>query len=206
MKNKLKFGGLLALLGVLGLASSTASATPITFGFSTSDGSANITPCEGGDSACNILTTHGDLQIGGQTVGSFTATMTLLGVPITNLLDFSDDDISTVDGHSKWLFVDSTGANSLSGSLSGDLANIANFVGMGGLKYTIEKGTGLFANAFGAGVSAFSFLGGTYNEEGVMWVDTHPVPEPGVTVLLLAGLGMAGYMAWQRRRTAMTQI
>lgn len=185
MKNKFKWSGLVALVGFLTLASGTASATPISFDF-TNEGTANISTCGWG---CSQLTTSGDLEIGGVVVGGFSGTMRLLGIGLTTV----DQTVST------WSFVDNSGTNSLFGSLGGDVLNLFA-LGGGWLTYAVQNGTGLFANATGGGSSAFGFLGNWYHEEGHLNVQTASVPEPGATMLLLVALGMAGVLAYRRRR------
>jgi hypothetical protein len=76
MKNKFKFGGLLALLGVLGLASGTASATPIDYWF-TNTGSIDVGTCTDA-SYCKTLTTQGDFKVGNEVLGTFQSTLTVL--------------------------------------------------------------------------------------------------------------------------------
>jgi hypothetical protein len=192
MKNKFKWGGLVALLGFLSLASSTASAAIINFSFSNLGSVDSVTSCGKG---CSTLQTSGDLIVGGSVVGTFEGTMKLLQS------DWLEYDVAPT---STWSFLDSTGLNNLFGTLSGDLVGLLKLVGGGSLSYDIDGGTGFFAGATGGGASTFAFLGNVYGETGWLSVlvpgTTASVPEPGVTTLLLAGLGMIGFMAYRRRR------
>jgi hypothetical protein len=191
MKNKFKWGGLLALIGLLGLASGTASAAPITFSFTNVGSIDNITSCGFG---CNTLQTSGDLYVGGSVVGSFAGTMKVLGF-----------GVSAVDSASTWSFLDISGLNNLFGTLSGDLIGLLQLGGGGSLNYTIDGGTGFFSGAAGGGSSVFGFSGSNYIEVGSLSVSTASVPEPAMTTLLLAGFGMVAVVAFRRRR-AQTQI
>jgi hypothetical protein len=100
MKNKFKWGGLLALVGFLGLAGS-ASATPITFSFTNIGTVDNVSSCGFG---CSSMQTSGDLYVDGFLAGTFAGTMKVLG--------FIDSDVAS---SSSWSFLDSSGLNSLNG-------------------------------------------------------------------------------------------
>ncbi len=192
MKNKFKWGGLLALVGFLSLASSTASAAIINFSFTNQGSVDSVTSCGKG---CSALQTSGDLTVGGSVVGTFEGTMKLLRN------DWLDYDVAPT---STWSFLDSTGLNNLFGTLSGDLEGLLSVFGAGTLSYDIDGGTGFFTGATGGGASIFAFVGNLYGETGWLSVQvpgtTASVPEPGVNTLLLAGLGMIGFMAYRRRR------
>jgi hypothetical protein len=191
MKNKFKWGGLLALVGFLSLASGTASAAIINFSFTNLGSVDSITSCGSG---CKSLQTSGDLIVGGSVVGTFAGTMKLLQ---TDWLEYDVTPAST------WSFLDTSGTNNLFGTLSGDLLGILKLAGGGSLSYGIGGGSGFFAGASGGGASTFAFLGNGYAETGwlsVLVPDPASVPEPGVTSLLLAGLGMMGVLAYRRRR------
>jgi hypothetical protein len=193
MKNKFKFGGLLALLGVLGLASGTASATPIDYWF-TNTGSIDVGTCTDA-SYCKTLTTQGDFKVGNEVLGTFQSTLTVL--------KFFDSDVAD----SLWTlsFLGDSGENRLKGTVSGDLFGLLQSVlnlgvgGAGHLDYIVSGGTGLFAGATGDGWSIFTFDENGFSQGGHLNVETS-VPEPGLMALLLAGLGMVGFMAYRRRR------
>ena len=191
MKNKFKWGGLLALVAFLGLAGS-ASATPITFSFTNIGTVDSVSSCGFG---CSTMHTSGDLYVDGFLAGSFAGTMKVLG--------FIDSDVAS---SSTWSFLDTSGSNGLFGSLSGDLLGLVKIVGAGSLDYTVNGGSGLFTGATGGGQSDFAFIGNRYGESGWLTVDTAAaVPEPAVSTLLIAGFGMVGLLAYRRRRVS-TQI
>jgi hypothetical protein len=185
MKNKFKWGGLIALISFLGLAGA-ASATPITFDFQTG-GSAAITDWCGLN--CGTLHTDGALFVEGVLAGGFKGTMVING---------------DVEDTSTWSFFDFSG-NSIFGTLSGDLQGLLGLIGTGTLDYLITGGTGFFAGATGWGDSEYGFLLGGYGEHGTMNVELAAVPEPAISTLLLAGFGMVAFLAYRRRR-ASTQI
>src|SRR5882724_5370259 len=103
MKNKFSWGGLLAVIGLMSLASGTASATPLTFSFTNIGSIDSVMSCGIG---CSTLNTSGDLWIGGADVGSFAGTMKVIGF-----------GISEVDDSSTWSFLDTSGLNDLFGTL-----------------------------------------------------------------------------------------
>jgi hypothetical protein len=191
LKNKLKWAGFLAVFGFLSLTSGTASATPITFDFTNVGSISNIASCGMG---CSTFNTSGDLLVGGVDVGSFAGTLKVVSIGL---------GIAGVADTSTWTFLDSSGSNSLMGTLSGDLLGLLKLAGGGALSYDVNGGSGVFTGATGSGSSVFGFYGSSYVETGRMTVNT--VPEPAANAMMLAALGMLGYMAWRRRREA-TQV
>jgi hypothetical protein len=190
MKNKFKWGGLLALVGFLSLASGTASAAIINFSFTNLGSIDSITSCGAG---CNAMQTSGDLLVGGSVVGTFEGTMKLVQT------GWGEHDVAPV---STWSFLDTSGLNNLFGTLSGDLLGILKLAGLGSLSYGIDGGTGFFTGATGGGGSIFAFANKGYAETGWLSVNVpESVPEPGITTLLIAGLGMMGFLAYRRRRS-----
>jgi hypothetical protein len=190
MKNKFKWGGLIALIGFLGLAG-TASAKPIVFDTGPEGGTATVSYCGFLQLTCGTLSTAGTLYVEDSDWGSFT------GQFAGNLVVRTGD----VKNISTWSFT--SGENSLFGTLSGDLVGLLGAIGGGALDYIVSGGTGIFAGATGDGWSRYGFLGGRYYEYGELTLAS--VPEPAMGTLLLAGFGMVAFLAYRRRRVT-TQL
>lgn len=193
MKNKFKWGGLIALISFLGFAGA-ASATPITFDTGPNGGTSTVSYCSPFQFNCGTMSTSGTLYVDGSEWGAFA------GELVVRASGFLEGDVTDT---SIWSFT--SGANSLFGTLSGDLGGLLGGIGGGALEYIVSGGSGLFAGATGKGSSNYWFLGDHYYEYGQLNVDVASVPEPAISTLLLAGFGMVAFLAYRRRR-ASTQI
>jgi PEP-CTERM motif len=195
MKNKFKWGGLIALIGFLGLTG-TASATPLLFDTGPSGGTATVSYCGLFQLNCGTLSTSGTLYVESSDWGPFTGAFA--GNLVVRASGFLEGDVKNT---STWSFT--SGGNSLFGTLSGDLAGLLGGIGGGVLDYVVNGGTGLFAGATGDGSSNYWFIGDRYYEYGLLNVAA--VPEPALSTLLLAGFGMVAFLAYRRRRVT-TQL
>jgi hypothetical protein len=201
---------LLAATALLCLASVSASAGIINFSF-VNDGllGGKDNSCGAG---CVTLSSAGLAQeIGGSGESwLFQGKMKVYEAGSTDLgIGFGSSDLG-------WSFTDLDGNNSLFGTFTA-VGDLLSWSGGGTVSYQVLGGSGLFAGAVGTGLSKivtnvvdlWGTLIGAFHEEGKMSVltstATAKVPEPAVSTMLLAALGMVGFMAY-RRRKATTQI
>jgi hypothetical protein len=201
MTIKKNFAGLLVAMGLFALASGTASATIIDFSFNNQGSTGGAVSC--GNNCLRVNTTGTATETGG-IVGANSWTF-------NGTMEFSSSGLfgMNVDGDGTgaglgWSFTDTSGNDNLKGSFSSDLTSLAGLFSVGTVDYVISGGSGMFAGATGYGASDILFALGQFVESGWMHVVTtttaHSVPEPGMTTLLLAGIGMFGYVAYRRRR------
>ena len=206
MNKTFKLTSLIAAMAMLCFASASASAGIISFGF-TNDGFIGGVDNSCG-AGCVLLTSAG---IASATGGSGE---TWLFNGQMKVYEGADLGFGAGPGLG-WSFTDLDGNNNLYGSFTA-LGDLFSWGGASDVYYTVLGGSGLFSGAVGTGhstiwTSIFEFWGlngGTFHEEGAMTIwtpTTAAVPEPAVSTLLIAGLGIVGFMAYRRRR-AKTQI
>lgn len=199
MKNTFKLAGLLLASAFLAVASTAASAGIINFSFTNTGHVDSVGPnCGAG---CILVETTGQAtEIGG-----------LPGVnewAFSGVMQFYQDWDSGfgygVGSGLGWSFEDLDGNNNLYGSFTQAVdGNLSDIIRPGSVQYTILGGSGIFDGSKGSGSSTITyFLSSWFTELGSMVVVTKPasVPEPAVSTLLIAGLGMVGFMAYRRRR------
>jgi PEP-CTERM motif-containing protein len=209
MKNIFKLTSLLGVSAFLALASSAASAGIISFSFTNTGYIDSVGPSCG--PGCVLVETTGHATETGGLAGandwSFSGVMQFYQ-------DWSSGLGYGVGSGLGWSFTDTDGNNNLYGNFTQSVdGNLFDIVRPGTVQYTILGGSGMFDGAKGSGSSSITyFLSSFFTEVGSMLVVTKPVvtavasvPEPAISTLLFAGLGMAGFMAWRRRR-ATTQI
>lgn len=209
MKNIFKLASLLAASAFLAVASSGASAGIINFSFTNTGNVDAVGPSCG--AGCVLVETTGHATETGGLAGandwSFSGVMQFYQ-------DWSSGFGYGVGTGLGWSFTDTDGNNNLYGNFTQAVdGNLFDIVRPGTVQYTILGGSGMFDGAKGSGSSSITyFLSSFFTEVGSMMVVTKPVvtavasvPEPAISTLLFAGLGMAGFMAWRRRR-ATTQI
>jgi hypothetical protein len=201
MAKRMKLASLAAAVGVLSLASMSASAAVINFNFE-SVGTVDVNGC---GTNCYELRTAGIATEDGGIVGNNSWNF-------NGVMRFSSVTDTTGQGVS-WYFDDrdsTNGSNNdLWGTFTGNMVDWFSLsprhdlaTGLGILTYTITGGSGLFSGAWGNGESGIGYALGYYLEEGRMTAYTPTnVPEPGTTTLLAAALGMFGVVAWRRRRS-----
>jgi hypothetical protein len=200
MAKKTTLAGLVAL-GLMSLASATASAVPISFSFHNEGEISDVTTsCDGN---CLRLTTTGTATeqggLSGANSWTFNGVMEFSGL----LGNSSGNGTGAELG---WWFTDNAGTNNLFGSFNSSINGLVGLLGGGTVNYAISGGSGLFAGATGFGISEISYFLGKFWENGHMQVATPNLPptttvaEPGMTALLTAGVGMFGLLAWRRRR------
>jgi PEP-CTERM motif-containing protein len=200
MNKTFKVARLLAAAAVLAFASMSASAGIINFSFLNTGYVSGAGSCGYG---CSLV----------QTTGTATE---LGGIPGVNekwsfhgVMQFYQGSDAGVGLGTSWSFKDLDGSNDLYGTFAtlvdGGLSDILR---PGEVLYTITGGSGLFAGATGGGLSSITYLLSTlFTEVGSMTVYTKSIstPEPAVSMLMLVGIGMLGFMAYRRRR-AMNQL
>jgi hypothetical protein len=200
MANRTKLAGLVVALGLMSLASTTASAGPISFSFHNEGYINDVTSC--GGNCFRLATTGTATEIGGLPGAN---SWTFNGVMEFNgLFDNSGDGTGAGLG---WWFTDNAGTNNLFGSFNSSINGLVGLLGGGQVNYSIAGGSGLFAGATGFGVSQIDYFLGLFSEYGRMFVTTPnttpptTVAEPGMAGVLAAGMGMFGFLAWRSRRT-----
>jgi PEP-CTERM motif-containing protein len=200
MKMTFRLASSLVAIAFLALASASASAGVINFTFTNFGSVTGATSC---GSNCLLVATSG---VATETAGIAGAnTWTFAG-----LMKFSATGLFSAEGNGTggnlgWSFTDTSGNDNLWGSFSSDISTFFGLLGAGTVDYDITGGSGMFNGATGYGGSRMAFALGSFTEDGWMHVVTAAntsVPEPGMTTLLIAGIGIMGFMAYRRRRGA----
>ncbi len=196
-----KFASVLVATGLMGLASAAASAGIISFNFNNSGSVSVDGNCGPG---CFVLSSEG---VATETSGLPGANQWVFEGVMKFFPDWGGN-VGSGTGAYGWSFTG--GGNDLYGSFTSLTDGLVPLFGDGIVQYTVLGGSGIFNGALGSGLSSISYLLGGFWEEGRMTIVTgnappRAVPEPSISTLLVAGLGMVAFMAYRRRRVS-TQI
>lgn len=200
MKMKFKLASSLIATAFLALASASASAGVINFTFTNFGSVTGATSC---GSNCLLVATQGVATETSGIAGSNSWNF-------SGLMKFSATGLFSAEGNGTggllgWSFSDTSGNDNLWGSFSSDVGTFFGLLGAGTVDYSVTGGSGIFDGASGYGGSNIAFALGSFAEDGWMHVVTAAntsVPEPGMTTLLIAGIGIMGFLAYRRRRGA----